>query len=198
MELVPWSPPGFPAGCQVTSQNSGPPENIWSKRLMRLAAPAAVFGGKNSNEKNFSLFLIFACTCKRGNVSVHVVKAEVQFAHSLLHHKTQNGFTVIGSYKPTYITMLMCACVGGGGGACANVLTLILSTKVVGWLGDVDLVEDDEQKPLSTDVDALRLKSNTGADETRGKPLDALEPTESERSNSQTLSPILFYCDIIL
>ena len=93
----------------------------------------------------------------------------------------------------------VCVC-GGGGGACANVLTLILSTKVVGWLGDVDLVEDDEQKPLSTDVDALRLKSNTGADETRGKPLDALEPTESERSNtrSQTLSPILFYCEIIL
>ena len=54
IELVSWSPPGFPAVCQVTSQNSGPPENIRSNRLIRLDAPVAVRGGKNSSEKNRS------------------------------------------------------------------------------------------------------------------------------------------------
>jgi len=35
--------------------------NCCTYRVIRLTAPAAVRGGKNSSEKNFSSFLIFLC-----------------------------------------------------------------------------------------------------------------------------------------
>ena len=47
----------------------------------------------------------------------------------------------------------------------------------------MDLVEFDEQNPLSADVDCLRLKLKTGADDTRGK-LPCFEGSESDRSNT--------------
>lgn len=58
------SEPGSPAGCQVTSMKRGPPAPIRSNLEMRLTAPSAVRGGKNSRENHLSpdsiLRLIFS------------------------------------------------------------------------------------------------------------------------------------------
>ena len=61
IELVSVSPPGFPAGCQVTSMKRGFPWLMRSNRLRRFTAPAAVRGGKNSKENHVSLWLMFHC-----------------------------------------------------------------------------------------------------------------------------------------
>lgn len=100
MELRSLSPPGSPAGCQVTSQNKGPPATILSNLFgtelttpvnwvcmlyfayleIKLTAAAAVRGGKNSKEKNVSSFFIFRkifCTSVSGDLVGDVEREDV-------------------------------------------------------------------------------------------------------------------------
>lgn len=67
------SEPGSPAGCQVTSMKRGPPAAIRSNLEMRLTAPSAVRGGKNSKENHLSpdsirrLILSRSLSCRSGS-----------------------------------------------------------------------------------------------------------------------------------
>lgn len=118
------SEPGSPAGCQVTSTKRGPPAAIRSNLEMRLTAPSAVRGGKNSRENHLSpesiLRLIFSrsLSCRSGSrLGVEHLELSLELSLPLLLPSDRGLGLPLPLASFTMAGFLLLRQIGGGEGA---------------------------------------------------------------------------------